>query len=377
MLADCKAKPTVLHLIDTTGPGGAETIFVQLADKMREKGWNSVVVIRGEGWVNDELMKRGLTPIILDAKGSFNIRFLWRLIQLVRQHKVALIHSHLLGSNVYAALVGLLTFCPVVATYHGMVDISPNERFKVIKHWAMRWGIKRYVSVSKSLAASIFEKGLLNPKKTSVVYNGIDTAKYGKNDSNTIRQQLDLDDEAILVGSLGNVRPAKAYDVLIEAVPQVLATNPNVHFIIAGDPKKSLMQVLDKRMAQLSIGENVHFIGFQRDCAAMLGQMDLFLLSSSSEGFSISTIEAMATGLPVIVTKCGGPEEIITHGQNGWLVETNNTKAISEGLGVVLNDDELQHYLAKNAKQHVESIFSSDVMMGEYNKVYQSVARKA
>jgi glycosyltransferase involved in cell wall biosynthesis len=375
MLANCKAKPTVLHLIDTTGPGGAETIFVQLADKMREHGWNTLVVIRGEGWVNDELLKRGLTPIILEAKGSFNVSFLWALIKLVRKHKVALIHSHLLGSNVYAALVGLLTFCPVVATYHGMVDISPNERFKTIKHWAMRWGIKRYVSVSKSLAASIFEKGLLAPQKTSVIYNGIDTSLYGKSESNIIRRQLGLSDDAVLVGSLGNIRPAKAYNILIEAVPQVLAEYPNVHFVIAGDPKKSLMAVLQQRVNELGIEKNIHFIGFQNDCAAMLAQMELFLLSSSSEGFSISTIEAMATGLPVIATKCGGPEEIITHQKNGWLIEKGCAEAIAEGVKYLLAHKQKRETLAKEGLRHVNSVFSSQNMMSSYNSVYESVAR--
>jgi len=140
-----KALKTILHLIDTTGPGGAETVFIQLADKLRVRGFRSIVVIPGPGWVQEELIKRSIDPYIIPAKGSFTFGFLCKLIRLVKKNQVSLIQSHLLGSNVYAAMAGLITGVPVVATYHGMVDVNPNERFKAMKNKVMQWGIKHYV----------------------------------------------------------------------------------------------------------------------------------------------------------------------------------------------------------------------------------------
>ena len=371
-----RVNKTILYLIDTTGPGGAETVFIQLADKIRAKGWKPIVVIRGKGWVYDELCRRNISPIILDAKGSFNFRFLWDLIKIIKKESVGLIHSHLLGSNVYASLVGLLTGCPVVATYHGMVDIAPNERFKNIKQWAMRWGIARYVSVSHSLADSIREKKLLSMEKTSVIYNGVDASVYGLDSGTGIRDKLGLGSEAVLVGSLGNVRPAKAYDILIEAASQVVKNCPEVHFVIAGDNKNSLMSQLDRRLNELNLGDVVHFIGFQSNSAAMLSQMDVFLLSSTSEGFSISTIEAMATGLPVLVTRCGGPEEIITHAQNGWMVDKDNAQALAEGLIFLLGHERERQKISENALSHVRNFFSLDKMVSEYESLYKGVVAK-
>jgi glycosyltransferase involved in cell wall biosynthesis len=373
--ADCKAKPVVMHLIDTTGPGGAETVFVQLADLMREQGYQSLVVIRGAGWVEDELRRRGLSPIIIDAKGSFNVKFLLSLRALIRKHKVSLIHSHLLGSNVYAAIAGLISHVPVVATYHGMVDVSPDERFRFIKHQAMRFGIKSYVAVSQSLMANIQAQGLLNINKTSVIYNGIDTAKYGISTEKSIRVALNLSDDAVLIGSLGNIRPAKAYDVLVKAAALLVAKNPQLHFVIAGHQKASLMAELTALIAELGVEGNIHFLGFQQDCAGFLSQMNMFLLSSKSEGFSISTIEAMATGLPVLVTRCGGPEEIVTHDVNGWLVEPENPTAIAEGLEVLLADEALKSRLAIAGQNHARECFGVEQMLNSYSTIYQSVMK--
>jgi hypothetical protein len=109
---------TVLHVIDTTGPGGAETVFIDLATRLPKDRYRPVVLIRGKGWVYEELRRRGVEPVILDARGSFNWRFLLALYRLIRRERVDLVQSHLLGSNVYCALAGWLARVPVVLSGH-------------------------------------------------------------------------------------------------------------------------------------------------------------------------------------------------------------------------------------------------------------------
>ena len=209
----------ILHLIDTTGPGGAEDVFITLAAKLRNEQVGSIAVIRGEGYVANSLRKLGIEPVIIDSKGSFNVGFIRELCALIKKHNIRLIQSHLLGSNVYASIVGLLTRTPVIATYHGMVDVSPNERFKRLKLWFMRNGIKRFVAVSNSLQQKIQDYNLLVPERTSVVYNGIDTQLYKTQRSTRLKQQLNIPASTFLLGALGNVRSSKRYDLLVDAVP--------------------------------------------------------------------------------------------------------------------------------------------------------------
>src|SRR5690606_14376976 len=327
----------ILHVIDTTGPGGAETVFIELADRMRQRGYRSIVLIRGPGWVNDQLVARGFQPYIVDAKGSFNWRFLRDMLRIIRTEKVDVIQSHLLGSNVYCAMAGLLARKPVIATFHGMVDVGPNERFRGAKLWLMNRGVRRFVAVSKNLRDAIQREGLLDASRSDIIYNGIGLGRYGRSDNRELRERLQLGDDAILIGSLGNVRPAKAYDLLIKAARRVVDSQPNAHFVIAGDPKNSLQKQLAALAEQLGVASHIHFIGFCNDSAAYLAQLDYFLLTSTSEGLSIATIEALAAGLPAVVTRCGGPEEIVTPDKDAVMVDID-ADAIAEGVLRLLGD---------------------------------------
>ncbi|MCW8193279.1 glycosyltransferase family 4 protein [Proteobacteria bacterium 005FR1] len=373
-MKSCKNDKTVLHMIDTTGPGGAETVFIQLADLLRSKGYRSLVVIRGPGWVKDELERRGLHPIVLDAKGSFAAGFLIQLIRLAKQEKVELIQSHLLGSNVYAAMLGACIRRPVVATYHGMVDVNPDERFRFLKHRAMQMGISRYVAVSHSLAEQIRQKDLLDPAKTRIIYNGVDSSRYARDpECDDLRKKLGLSSQDVLVGSLGNVRPAKAYDVLIDAARIVGKARANIHFVIAGHKRPALMEKLQEQMKAKGVEAKVHFIGFVDDSARFLSQLDFFLLSSRSEGFSIATIEAMMTGLPVVVTRCGGPEEIVDHGRTGWIAEAENPQSLAEGLLQLLDHPGLAAQIATEGEMHARRTFGVEAMVNQYLRVYQAL----
>jgi glycosyltransferase involved in cell wall biosynthesis len=360
---------TILHVIDTTGPGGAETVFIQLADKLRQRGFRCIVAIRGPGWVCEQLVAHGFTPYIIPAKGSFNWRFLRELLRLIRRERVDVIQSHLLGSNVYCAMAGLIARKPVIATFHGMVDVGPNERFRSLKLWLMNRGVAHFVAVSKSLREAIDREGLLDPNKCAIIYNGIDLSLYGKTDSRTLRNRLGLADDSILIGSLGNIRAAKGYDLLIHAARRVIEFFPQAHFVIAGEPKSSLQRQLDELCVQLGVTDHVHFLGFCSDSAAFLAQLDYFLLSSTSEGLSIATIEALATELPAVITRCGGPEEILAADRGGLLVAAD-AEAIAAGLLQLLHDPVAAQRLAAEGRQTVRQRFDVTTMLDDYCRLY-------
>ncbi len=375
--ASVNSKAAILHVIDTTGPGGAETVFIELADRLRNLGYRSIVVIRGPGWVMDELARRRLDVHVLPAKGSFNFRFLMQLVRLIRRERVDLVQSHLLGSNIYCAIAGLLARVPVIATFHGKVDVNPRERLRWLKLMVMNIGVRRFVTVSQRLRDEIDREGLLRVAKTTVIYNGIDVVRYGRSESHQLRAQLSLPQNTVLIGCLGNVRPAKAYDILIQAAPLVLEVFPAVHFVIGGDISQSLMRdMLEPLLAQSGAASNIHFLGFCNNSAAFLSELDVFLLCSNSEGFSISTIEAMATGLPVVVTRCGGPEEIVRDGVNALMAEPGDARDIASALIRVLTDDALRNSLACNAIDRVRQVFAIDSMIDGYAQQYEKALVK-
>lgn len=362
--------PCILHAIDTTGPGGAETVFLDLTENLTLEGYRSVAIIKGPGWVEDQLKIRGIAYYIVKPGSGFSLRYYLALIRIIRQNNVKLIQAHLLGSTLTYSILSLFLGIPLVATLHGRVDVNPNERFIYLKNFLMRISVNRLIAVSNDLANYIAERGLFNKCDICVIYNGIKTENYGKNKLADIRQALQLNEEAILIGSVGNVRPAKAYHVLIEAAKDVVNYNANIHFVIAGHQKAELMRELDVLIDQYGIRKNMHFMGFQQNSAQFLGQMDLFALSSNTEGFSISTIEAMATGLPIVVTRCGGPEEIVAHQVTGLMVPVNDGASFAEALIVLIKDPALQEKLALAGQQHAYDTFSINKLLSLYKNEY-------
>ncbi len=364
-------KRTIIHAIDTTGPGGAETVFLDIAQHLHLPFYDNLAIIKGAGWVEDQLKLRGIRYRIIKPYGFLSIPYYRQLYQLIRRENVALIHAHLLGSTLTYSILSLFTRLPLVATLHGRVDINPRERFVFIKQAIMRMGVDKLIAVSRDLAAYIQTRKLFPREAIDVIYNGVDLHRYTNSASATLKAKLQLPDDAILIGSLGNIRPAKNYENLITAVS--LIKNPRLHFVIAGHKKKDLMEQLEAQMNALGVTAQMHFIGFYDNTPEFLAQLDMFVLSSSSEGFSIATIEAMAAGLPVIATRCGGPEEIIQHSVTGYLVPTENPQELAAAITHLLDHPELAAPLAKQGKEHISRTFSLSTMLQAYQQHYFSL----
>ena len=118
----------------------------------------------------------------------------------------------------------------------------------------------------------------------------------------------------------------------MDAVADVVAQDPGVHFVIVGHQRKDLFSKLEAQVKQAGVGGNIHFLGFRSDVQDLLCQADVFLLPSTSEGFSRSTVEAMMAGIPVVATRSGGPEEILEHEKTGILIPVADSVAMSQAV---------------------------------------------
>jgi len=367
-----KRMTNILHLIDTTGPGGAETVFVKLLGGLDRRKFSHIVVLRGEGWVADQVRELGIEPIIIDSKGSFNIRYVLTLVRLARSHGVKLIHSHLLGSNVYGAITALLCRTPLVATFHGNVDVSARERFVAAKFWLINIGASAIVCVSRRLMTDLSARGTLSSQKLRLIYNGVDADNFPRPGPVGLREELSLAPEARVILSIGNIRPAKGYGDLIKAAALLVRKEPSYQFVIVGHPKEPLASQLLEQARQLEVEGNVHFLGFRANVGELLSQADIFLLPSISEGFSISTVEAMMAGVPVLATRSGGPEEILENDISGLLVPVADPQAIMDSI-LRLQDQCISDRLVKAAREVATQRFSLGGMLASYGSLYQEL----
>jgi glycosyltransferase involved in cell wall biosynthesis len=184
------------------------------------------------------------------------------------------------------------------------------------------------------------------------------------------RQRLGIPESAKLIGTIANVRPSKAYEVLIAAAAEVSQRLPDAHFIAAGEPHPAISPKLEKMIDELRLSGRFHFVGHRDDVQDLLAAMDIFVLSSTSEGFSIATIEAMAAHKPCVVTRSGGPEEIIEHEKTGLLVPVGDATALAQGVLRLLASPTEAVKMAEQARIAVEQRFSVHKMVRAYEDLY-------
>jgi glycosyltransferase involved in cell wall biosynthesis len=361
----------ILCTIDTTGPGGAETVFLELVKNLDRGKYNPYIIIKDKGWIYDEVLKIGLYPEIIKMEGSFNIKYLFKLIKFIRRNKIDLIHSHLLGSNVYCSIAGIFCRVPVISTFHGTVDSNLNDRMLSIKFSLINRGSKYIVFVSNHLKNYYLSFTSLCKAKSVTVYNGVNTERFLIPKTNGVRKELGFSNNDILIGSIGNIRDSKGYDILLKAASIAIKKIPKCKFIIAGEGHGRLYHDILILKKSLGLESYVKFLGFRPDIENILSGIDLFVLPSTTEGFSISTIEAMAAGKPVIVTNSGGPREIVTHLTDGIIVEPNNPEAIAQAIKQCVDNYRLRYTLALNSRKTVLK-FSTESMIKRYSELYST-----
>lgn len=366
-----KTLPAVLHLIDTAGPGGAETIFAQLADRMGSFT-KTVAVVPREDWLSAHLRALGIQPYVLPAKGSFNLPYLFKLIRLARRHDVRLIQTHLLGSAVYGAFLGLLIRTPVISVLHGPTDLKNPGRLPRLKARLIARYCSRIVAVSASTREALDNFGIL-PERSLLIQNGIDTMRYSPGRANDLRTELGLSSQDVLIGAVGNIRKPKAYEDLIEAAAMLLPSHPHVHLVIVGQGDDFALAALRSQALSLGIASRVHFIGFRQASPDLYRNLDVFVSSSRSEGLSLAFLEAMSTGLPVVATRSGGPQEVIEHGHTGLLVPVNDPEALSAALKSIIEAPELRQTVGAAGRDRVIGNYSLNSTLQQYKKLYRTL----
>lgn len=361
---------SVLHLIDTTGPGGAETVCLQVAHGLQERGWDARIALTGPGWVLDRAQELMLPVDVVETKRRLDLRYALGLRRLVRNHGIRLIQAHLFSPAVYASAVGAWTGTPVVATFHGVSDVESGgfagrQRYSLVGRRA------RVVCVSESLRRQLALGGVIASGTIEVIHNGVDLAAFPGRDGAAVRVRQDVPADAMLVGALGNIRPAKDYANLLRAAAAI--DHPRVHFAIVGQQTPPLYDELVALRARLGLEDRVAFWGFCDDVPDVMAAFDLLAISSRSEGFSIAAIQAMAAGLPVVATRSGGPEEIVTDGEDGLLVPPGDPAALAAAIRRVIDSASVGKRLGQRARQTAGDRFSLDRTLDRYERLYEEI----
>ena len=269
---------------------------------------------------------------------------------------------------------------PLVNTEHGARhSLVPNKIVDLISRaydhsigTLLVKSARRNIGVSEAACEFLKHLGAANAQ---VIYNGIDTSIFKREDTN-YRQKLGISSDAVVITFVGRLIYAKGVQDLIYAFSKIKDTTTNVKLLIVGDgPHRANLENLAQ---QTDCAGSILFLGQrnQDEVVNALSGTDIFVNPSYSEGLGISVMEAASIGLPIIATDVGGTKEIITTDETGILVQAGDLEKLAEELGRLCADAELRGKLGENARKLAERKFNWDEITDEYIKVYTSLAEK-
>lgn len=373
-----KHKIKILHLIETGGPGGAETVLLNIVRNIDPRRFGSLVLTLRKGWLYQTLKEHHLEAKIIESNRAWDVGFLLKLSTLIRKERIDLIHSHLPGINFYSCLAGRITNRPVIVTYHGMIGDGDRSKWKNgFKNFVIKKTAVQVVTVSDYLKKELIDNMGIDRRKVTTLYSGIDFKAFGPTKSpQRLKQKLGLSESNLLVGTIGNIRKSKGYEYLIRSAKLVGEKVPHALFLIVGEKEEKLFGDLSKLTEKLGLKDRIKFLGFREDIADCLNILDIFVLSSTTEGFSIATVEAMSLAKPVVVTDCGGPREIVTHNQTGFLVPPGDPKSLAEKIILLLQNKKLREEMGKSAQVWVRRRFNLEENIRNYELLYINCMRR-
>jgi glycosyltransferase involved in cell wall biosynthesis len=364
----------VLTLVDTLRPGGAERIAATVARHLDRSRFEPIVCVSrpvdAPSPLIDDLHASGVRLVRLSRRSRLDLRAWWPLVVLLRREPVDVVHSHMFGSNVWAALLTAVARVPVfVAHVHSWAFENQPQRVLLDRELIARRA-DVVLTVSEADRRRMLEIGGLPPDKLRVVMNGIVPLARTPTD---VRAQLGIPRDAEVVGTLTVLRKEKAHGVLFDAAERLAAHFPRLRVLIAGTGPEE--QRLRAEVRRRGLENRVLMLGFRRDVADVLAALDVVVLSSDREGSPLAVMEAMAAGKPIVATRVGGVPDLVVDGEHGLLVPPRDPASLAEALGRLLRDPQLRRTLGESGRERQRRDFDIATTVRKIEDLYEALAR--
>jgi len=316
--------------------------------------------------------------VIRQQRGGRDRFWAVRLALILRRRRVDVLHVRGLSMLVDSVLAARLAGGVKLAfSFHGFESPTANgRRWGRLRAAAYRAAARRCDdrwAVGGAAAAAVARELRMSPDEFGVLPNGVDTRRYAPAaDRNAVRRRLGLPPDRLVVLSVGNLKPIKGHDVLLEAVARPGADAPRWCVVLVGEDHRS--GELQRYAARQMPGADVRFVGPQDDPLPWYQAADAFVLPSRWEGMSNALLEAMACGLPVVATAVGGNIDVVESGRTGLLVGPDNAVELALALRLLMKDEDLRSALGTAARRHVVEHLGAPVAAAAHEQRYAALA---
>lgn len=368
-------KTRILHVTYDMRIGGTEMVIKNIIDSSGTEQFDmSVLCIESPlGPFAEELEKNGTQFFKLNRKPGFDTSLIANIKHVITTHSIDIVHCHQYTPWVYGTLAALFTSCKVVFTEHGRFYPDSSSWKRKVINPALNFFTEKVTAISAATKDALVEFENISSRSIGVIYNGISPLKVDNDKVKQLRAELMIPKEHIILGTIARFDPIKNHPMMLRAFAKVLKLQPKTTLIIVGDGEER--QNIEKCIEELHLKEHVLLIGYEPHPKYHLAIMDIYLLSSFSEGTSMTLLEAMSLAKPSVVTNAGGNPEVIQDSYNGFVTDNDNDDAFAEAI-LKLMDNKIRNEQAKCALSLFNERFSSQNMNQQYADLYNEVAPK-
>ncbi|MCK0163985.1 glycosyltransferase [Marinobacter sp. S6332] len=369
-----QAQKKILHVTFNMGFGGTEQVIRQLVNHLPVSQFNSeILCIDGDvGEIGQRLKaEQGISIHKLKRQPGLDWRLVLDIRRLVKQGRFAIVHCHQYTPWFYGWLGSLGTGAGLIFTEHGRFHPDRYRHKAWLVNKLMAKSTHALVAISKATRQALVEYEFLPSSKIQVIYNGIQPPKPDLERVATIRNSLGLAGGELVFGTVSRLDPVKNQRMMLKAFSLFCLHYGSCRLLMVGDGPDRAM--LENYARELGVDDKVVFTGFQSNAVDYLEATDIFLLSSHTEGTSMTLLEAMSLGKPCIVTRVGGNPELVQDETNGLLVPTNDSESMSNAMVRMAESTLLRRDLGEQASATFYRQFSAEKMAADYTSCYQHV----
>jgi glycosyltransferase involved in cell wall biosynthesis len=348
----------VLHVLESAQPRGTATVRIarQLGVQLAALGFQiEVCFLYENGPLAEELVGVGIPVHYWPVRGRGDIAGLLRFANAARKRHFDIIHTHV-WSALICRLLKLVTNAKLVYHIHARGDETDWQGARRLRIPA----VDKVVADSKAA-------GELSITPAEVLHPGVFSNGAVRGDEVFARPPI--------IGTAGRLVPIKGLPDLLQAFSQIRKEFPSLRLQILGEgpEQRSLKELGDA----LGIGSQVEFLGWLPDIRPIVSQWQVFALPSWDEAFSISTAEAMITGVPPVVTSVGGLRELVDDGVNGRLVPSHSPIALASAIRELLLDPACNIRFGNNAREKILRHFTDEHMGATAARIYREVLARS
>ncbi|MFF7397196.1 glycosyltransferase family 4 protein [Achromobacter sp. NPDC008082] len=352
----------IVHSEAATSFGGQEGRIFKEMTAMRARGHHVEAICQPRAMLVERLSDAGFTVHTVDMDGPVNyVKGVAAVRRILKEGRFDVLNTHSRRDTVIAAMAGRLAGTPLIVRTRHLSN-------KVGSMWSYTWLPHRVTTVSDHVRHYLIERGV-PANRAATVYSPI--VLPAPVEHSTLRDELGLADDDIVVGCVAVMRATKGHKDLIDAMVPLMASRPKLHLVFVGGGSPVFEQTQDY-VATLGLQDRIHLMGMRRDVPNLLAGFDIFALATQQEASGTVYVEAQASGLPVIGTNVGGVSEMFRDGETGILVPPKNPQALTDALQRLIDDPALRRRMGEAGRKMVweDGVFSPARLAESTEAVY-------